>query len=96
MKDDPLRNRVAYLKINCGMSLKEIAVQLDIPLKNADYYWHTAKRQIRGQKITPPKRRKTSQISATKTCSAGSDHSHSNFFASAIAISFDHPQTLMR
>lgn len=45
-----LRPAVAYLKINGGLSMKEIAARLGIKTKTADYHWQQAKRVIRGQR----------------------------------------------
>lgn len=45
-----LRPAVAYLKINGGLSMKEIAARLGIKTKTADHHWQQAKRVIRGQR----------------------------------------------
>lgn len=52
-KADTLRWQAAYLKINNGMTIKEIGSRLGIGRHMADYYWDTAKRVIRGQEIYP-------------------------------------------
>lgn len=44
---EPIRNRVAYLKINCGLSMKEIAAELGLNGKTAEYHWAMAQRVIR-------------------------------------------------
>lgn len=59
------RNRVAYLKINCGLRLKEIADRLGISQKLAEYYWECAKREIRGQPITKRRRQKAASAPST-------------------------------
>jgi hypothetical protein len=39
--------KVAYLKINLGLTTKEIAGRLGIPYHLADYFWQKAKKKIR-------------------------------------------------
>ncbi|HUD75999.1 MAG TPA: hypothetical protein VMQ76_13085 [Terracidiphilus sp.] len=39
--------KVAYLKINLGLTLKEVAGRLGIGEKLADYFWQKAKKKIR-------------------------------------------------
>ena len=45
------RFRVAYMKINNGLTLKEIAAMLGLHPKTAEYYWATAQAIIRGKKL---------------------------------------------
>lgn len=47
-----LRERVAYLKLCLGLTLKEIADQLHIGPKAVDYYWQRVKAQIRSSGTT--------------------------------------------
>jgi hypothetical protein len=52
-QDNPLRLRVAYLKITQGLlTMKEIAHRLGIGVKLAEYYWATAQRMIRNSGTT--------------------------------------------
>jgi DNA-binding CsgD family transcriptional regulator len=53
IRGQSLREKVALLKIGRGLEIKECADQLGISYKAADYYWHTAKRQIRGEPLSP-------------------------------------------
>ena len=51
-RNDALRFRVAYLKINNGMPPKEIAFTLGLHPKMVEYYWQTAQRIIQGKKLS--------------------------------------------
>lgn len=42
--------QVAYLRINRGLTLKEIAGRLGLGVKNAEFYWRCAKEKITGLK----------------------------------------------
>jgi DNA-binding CsgD family transcriptional regulator len=51
LRNDETRFRVAYLKINNGLALKEIAATLGLHPKTAEYYWATSQAIIRGKKL---------------------------------------------
>jgi DNA-binding CsgD family transcriptional regulator len=45
-RDDEKRFNVAYLKINLGFSLKDIADRLHMNPHTVEFYWRTARQQI--------------------------------------------------
>lgn len=50
-RNDKTRFRVAYLKINNGLTLQQIAATLGLNPKTVEYYWATAQWIIRGKKL---------------------------------------------
>lgn len=48
-RGDRARERIAYLRIAKGLTIKECADILDMNIKTAEYHWDCAKRIIQGR-----------------------------------------------